>query len=31
MERVGVKVDFAKAYDTVGWSFLQMVLELLGF
>lgn len=31
VERVRIKVDFAKAYNTVSWSFLRMVLDSLGF
>lgn len=31
VEGVGVKVDFEKAYDSVSWSFLFKILELLGF
>ena len=26
-----VKIDFQKAYDSINWSFLRMVMEKLGF
>lgn len=25
------KVDFEKAYDSLGWSFLKDVMQLMGF